>query len=174
MEDDYLPLYEVVDHQQNKDQSNKAAGNIGYEKLIVKDDDSANGEQEEYQLPLSDSRYVHYEAYSEIATEINTLKRNSRHLKTVFSIGGIIMFILLIITVCILTAMCIRFGRNLTHVQKSLADKADNQQGQWNTKSSFQNCSQETAVCNFINSPSGSGTWLYCDTTKLRLHTAVS
>ena len=131
MEDDYLPLYEVVDHDKNKEPSNVTKSS-GYEKLIVKD--HANSVQKEYQLPQSDTSYVHYSAYSEIATEIQTLKRNSRHLKMLFSIGGIVMFVLLIIVVCIFTATWIRFSRNLAHVQKSLIEEVDNVQGDSNTK----------------------------------------
>ena len=131
MEDDYLPLYEVVEHDKNKDHTNIAKSS-GYEKLIVKD--HANSVQEEYQLPQSDTGYVHYPAYSEIATEIQTLKRNSRHLKMFFSIGGIVIFVVLIIVMCIFTVTWIRFGRNLAHVQKSLIEEVDNVQEASNTK----------------------------------------
>ena len=122
MDDDYLLLYEVVDHDKNEDHSNIAKSS-GYERLIVKD--HSNSVQEEYQLPQSDTRYTHYSAYSEIATKIQTLKRNSQHLKMLFSIGGTIMFVVLIIVTCIFTATWIRFGRNLAHVQKSLIEEVD-------------------------------------------------
>lgn len=172
MEDDYLPLYEVVDYDKDNDHSSNAAKSRGYEKLIGKDS-VVDGVQEEYQLPQSEARYVPYETYSEVATEIQTLKRNSRHVKTVFSIGGIIMFILVIIIVCISAVMWIRFGKNLVNVQKSLIEDVNNVQEHSNAKQpehdwSFQNCSQETTVCNFTKNPSGSGSWLYCDTPRLK------
>ena len=121
MEDDYLPLYEVVDHA-NKDNPNGIANNSGYERLI----NDANSVQEEYQLPQSDTSYVRYPAYSETATEIQELKRNSRYLKMIFLIGGVVIFMILMITVCIFAGIWIRFGRNLAHVQKSLIKEMDN------------------------------------------------
>ena len=111
MEDDYLPLYEVVDDD-NKD---NPASNSGYERLV----NDPNSVQEEYQLPQSDTSYVRYPAYSEIAAEVQTLKRNSRHLKMIFLIGGVVMFMILMIIVCIFAGMWIRFGRYLAHVQNS-------------------------------------------------------
>ena len=112
MEDDYLPLYEVVDHA-NKDNPNGIAKNSAYERLLK----DANSAEEEYQLPQSDTSYVRYPAYSETATEIQKLKQNSRHLKMTFLIGGVVMFMILIITICIFAGMWIRFGRNLAHMQ---------------------------------------------------------
>ena len=134
MEDDYLPLYEVVDDD-NTDNPNGIANNSAYERLV----NDANSVQEEYQLPQSDTSYVRYPAYSEIATEIQKLKQNSRHLKMIFLIGGVVMFMILIITICIFAGMWIRFGRNLTHVQKSTLG----------SQGSFRKCSQETTACNF-------------------------
>ena len=131
MEDDYLPLYEVVNHD-NKDNPNGIANNSAYERLI----NDANSVQEEYQVPQSDTSYVRYPAYSEIATEIQKLKRNSQHLKMIFLIGGVVMFMILIITVCVFAGMWIRFGRNLAHVQNSLVKEMDNNvmHGNSNTK----------------------------------------
>ena len=131
MEDDYLPLYEVVDHDK-KDHPISIANNSGYKRLI----NDANSVQDEYQLPQSNTRYIHYPAYSEIATEIQTLKRKSRHLKMIFSIGGVVMFMILIIIVCIFAGIWIKFGRNLAHVQKSLIEEMDNNvmHGDSNTK----------------------------------------
>ena len=155
MEDDYLPLYEVVDDD-NKD---NPANNSGYERLV----NDANSVQEEYQLPQSDTSYVRYPAYSEIATEIQKLKQNSRHLKMIFLIGGVVMFMILIITICIFAGIWIRFGRNLAHVQKSTLG----------SQGSFRNCSQETTTCNFTFR-STLQSWLYCDTPKLQTHKTVS
>ena len=86
MEDDYLPLYEVV----NNDNKDNRANNSGYERLV----NDPNSVQEEYQLPQSDTSYVRYPAYSEIATEIQKLKQNSRHLKIIFLIGGVVMLMI--------------------------------------------------------------------------------
>jgi hypothetical protein len=133
MEDDYLPLYEVVDQDKNDHSDNNMAKSSRYERLIVNDND-ANSVQEEYQLPQSDTRYVQYPAYTEIATEIQMLKRKSRHLKMLFSIGGVVMFMILIITVCIFGTTWVGFRRNLAHVQKSLNEEMDNTQGDLNTE----------------------------------------
>jgi hypothetical protein len=136
MEDDYLPLYEVVDQDKNDHSDNNImAKSSGYERLIVNDND-ANSVQEEYQLPQSDTRYVKHQACSEIATEIQTLKRKSRHLKMLFSIGGVVVFTTLIITLCIFGTMWVRFGRNLAYVQKSLVEEMENNimQGDSNTE----------------------------------------
>ena len=122
MEDEYLPLYEVVDQEKKDHPSSSMANNSGYEKLI----NDANSVQEEYQLPRSDTSYVRYPAYSEIATQIQTLKRNSWHLKIIFSIGGVVMLMILIVIVCVFAGMWIRFGRNLAHVQKGLIKEMDN------------------------------------------------
>ena len=195
MEDDYLPLYEVVDND-NKD---NPANNSAYERLI----NDANSAQEEYELPQSDTSYVRYPAYSEIATEIQKLKQNSRHLKMIFLIGGVIMFMILIIIVCIFAGMWIRFGRNLAHVQKSIIEEKgdkhpEHDQGnltEWvdyvqrtltkqidvlreayralGSQKSFQNCSQETTACNFTYR-SSLRSWLYCDTPNLQTHKTVS
>ena len=196
MEDDYLPLYEVVDND-NKD---NPAINSAYERLV----NDANSVQEEYELPQSDTSYVRYPAYSEIATEIQKLKQNSRHLKMIFLIGGVVMFMILIIIVCIFAGMWIRFGRNFAQVQKSIIkEKGDkhpeHDQGnltEWvdylqrtltkqidvlreahhalGSQGSFQNCSQETTACNFTYHSSILRRWLYCDTPNLQTHKTVS
>ena len=61
------------------------------------------------------------------------LKRNSRHLKMIFLIGGVVI---LMIIVCMFAGMWIRFGRNLAHVQNSLIKEMDNNimHGNSNTK----------------------------------------
>ena len=178
MEDDYLPLYEVV----NNDNKDNPANNSGYERLV----NDANSVQEEYDLPQSDTSYVRYPAYSEIATEIQKLKQNSRHLKMVLLIGGVVMFMILIIIVCVFAGMWIRFGRNLAHVQKSyeqidyvqrtLTKQIDVLNEAYHTlgsQGSFQNCSQETTACNFTYR-STLRSWMYCDTPNLQTHKTVS
>ena len=70
MEDNHLPLYEVVNQDKSDHSHKNIAESGGYERLT----NDANSVQEEYQLLQSDSSYVHYPAYSETATEIQKLK----------------------------------------------------------------------------------------------------
>ena len=181
MEDDYLQLYEVVDHEENKDHSNVDKSS-GYQKLMVTED-HANSVQDEYDLPQSDTRYVHYQAYSELPLEIQSLKQNFRRSKMYFFIGGIIIFVLLIIVTCTFTAVWMRFSRNLVHAQNSLLEQIHDvlegssteqtdhdQHNMLDYHGSLRNCSQESTSCNF---KSNSSDWLYCDTPNLRMHKKV-
>ena len=80
MEDDHLPLYEVIDQDKSDYSHKNIAESGGYERLT----DDVNSVQEEYQLLQSDTSYVRYPACSETATEIQKLKQNSRHMKMIF------------------------------------------------------------------------------------------
>ena len=182
MEDDHLPLYEVVDRDKSDHSHKNIAESGGYERLT----NDVNSVQEEYQLLQSDTSYVRYPACSKTATEIQKLKRNSRHLKIVFLIGGVVMLMILIIIVCIFAGMWIRFGRNLAHMQKryeqidyvqrTLTKQIDVLSEAYHTlgsQGSFQNCSQETTACNFTYR-STLRSWIYCDTPNLQTHKTVS
>ena len=181
MEEDYLPLYEIVDHNENENHSSVDKSS-GYQKLMATEDHT-NSVQEEYQLPQSHTGYVHY---SEVSNEIQSLKQSSRRLKIFFSIGGITMFVLLILVVCTFTALWMRFGRNLAQVQKSLYEQLHNEQEGSTTEhtdydqrildyhGSFRNCSQENTSCNFRSTSSNLDNWLYCDTPNLQMHKEVT
>ena len=181
MEEDYLPLYEIVDHNENENHSsvNKSSG---YQKLMATEDHT-NSMQEEYQLPQS---YTGYIDYSEVSNESQSLKRSLRCLKIFFSIGGITIFVLLILVVCTFTATWMRFGRNLAQVQKKLHEQLHNEQKGSTTEhtdhdqrmldyhGSFRNCSQENTSCNFRSNSSDLDSWLYCDTPNLQMHKEVT
>ena len=172
MEEDCLPLYEVVDNEV-EDNLNKGTKSE-YEKLTAMNTDSI---QEEYQLPHSDSRYIHYSEHSEVTTETKSIKRTLRRSQVLFTVGGVITLMLLVAVVCIFIATEVRFGRNLAHLQKGLTEQIDALNEAYRTRDShgsFHNCSEETASCDLISEPSYTRSWLYCNTPNLYMHKKVS
>ena len=172
MDEEYLPLYEVVDHS---DQVNTAQDSRNkYEKLNAAD----TCVQEEYQQPHSSTRYDQYLEDSETITEILLMKRNLKCIKLVFVTTGLVALVFVVATVVTITAVSTSFAKHTAATFSSLVEQVDalnlDVDGLTNSHqavNTFENCSQEITSCNFTSL--NSDTLWYCDTRKLYIHKEV-